>query len=267
MSPTSAAASTVLVTGASSGIGREIARVAVESCDTLVLVARRRERLEELAGELAELRPGVHALPWVADLTDPAAREALPQALAAEGVKVDWLVNNAGFGVAGRVDQIEVGRLQGMVELNILALQHLTRLFLPGMLERGRGGVLNVASTAAFQPLPWMATYAATKAYVLSFSEAVWKELQGTGVHISCLCPGQTETEFFEDAGMDGLSFEKMPAASPAAVARAGWQGLLDGDRVVIPGAQNKIGARLATLAPKRMVLAMGERLFRNKTS
>jgi len=256
-------ASTALITGASAGIGREIARVAVESCDTLVLVARRKERLEELAAELEALRPGVRAVSWAADLADEAARQALPQALQAEGLEIDWLVNNAGFGVAGRTDEIEVSRLQGMVEVNVLALQHLTRLFLPAMVERGRGGVLNVASTAAYQPLPWMATYAATKAFVLSFTEALWREMRGTGVHVSCLCPGQTDTEFFDDAGMDGASFEKMPSAHPAAVARAGWEGLLDDQRVVIPGAQNKVNAALVPLMPKGLVLRVGEKLFR----
>lgn len=257
------APSAALITGASSGIGREIARVVVESCDTLVLVARRRERLEELAEELADLRPGVRAVPWPCDLADAAARQALPQALGAEGLEIDWLVNNAGFGIAGRTDRLEIDRLQGMVEVNVAALQHLTRLFLPAMVERGRGGVLNVASTAAYQPIPWMATYGATKAFVLSFSEALWRELKETGVHVCCLCPGRTSTEFFDDAEMDGLSFEKMPAASPAAVARAGWQGLLDNQRVVIPGVQNKANAALVPFMPKGLVLALGEKLFR----
>lgn len=261
---TATTAATVLITGASAGIGREIARVAVESCDTLILVARRRERLEELAAELEGLRPGVRAVPWPADLADAAARQALPQALQAEGLDVDWLVNNAGFGVAGRSDEIEVDRLQGMVEVNVLALQHLTRLFLPAMVERGRGGVMNVASTAAYQPIPWMATYAATKAFVLSFTEALWREMRGTGVHVSCLCPGRTDTEFFGDARMEGSNFAKMPSSHPAAVARAGWEGLLDDQRVVIPGAQNKANAALAPLLPNGLVLRLGEKLFRN---
>ena len=256
-------ASTALITGASSGIGREIARVAVESCDTVVLVARRRERLEEVAEELAALRPGVRALPWPADLTDEAVRRALPAALEAEGVTVDWLVNNAGFGVAGRFERIDAERLASMVELDVAALHHLCRLFLPGMVERGRGGVLNVASTAAYQPLPWMATYAACKAFVLALSEALWEELRGTGVTVTCLSPGRTETEFFDDADMDDIPFVKVPAASAADVARAGWQGLLDGKRTVVPGLQNRLNAGLVPLVPRRMVLAVAGRLFR----
>ena len=259
----SAAASTVLVTGASSGIGREIARVAVESCDTLVLVARRRERLEELAGELADLRPGVRALPWPADLTDAAVRRDLPQALEAEGVTVDWLVNNAGFGVAGRFDRIDAGRLEAMVELDVAALHHLCRLFVPGMVERGRGGLLNVASTAAFQPLPWMATYAASKAFVLALSEALWQELRGSGVTVTCLCPGRTGTEFFDDAEMEGTRFELVPTMDAATVARAGWQGLLDGKRRVVPGLQNRLNAGFAPRLPRRAVLAVAGKLFR----
>lgn len=260
---THSAASTVLVTGASSGIGREIARQAVASCDTLVLVARRRERLEELAAELEELRPGVRAVVWPRDLAEDGVRAALPDEMAAEGIAVDWLVNNAGFGVAGRCDGISAERLQAMVEVNVVALHHLTRLFLPGMLERRRGGVLNVASTAAFQPLPWMATYGATKAFVLSFSEALWQELRGTGVHVTCLCPGRTATEFFDDAGMEEIAFTKVPPDDPAEVARAGWGGLLDGKRVVVPGVPNKANALFAPRMPKRLVLAVTGKLFR----
>jgi hypothetical protein len=257
------AASTVLVTGASAGIGRELAKAAVETCDTLVLVARRRERLEELAAELEGLRPGVRALPWPADLADTGERRALPAALAAQGVTVDWLVNNAGFGAAGRFDEIDAERLLSMVEVDVAALHHLCRLFLPGMVARGRGGVLNVASTAAYQPLPWMATYGAAKAFVLSLSEALWEELRGSGVAVTCLCPGRTRTEFFAEADMEGIPFMKVPAADPAQVARAGWQGLLDGKRVVVPGVQNRLNAALVPRLPRRPVLAVTGKLFR----
>ncbi len=258
-----AAAHTVLVTGASSGIGREIARVAVETCDTVVLVARRRERLEELAAELGDLRPGVRALPWPADLADAGRRRTLPGELEAAGVTVDWLVNNAGFGVAGPFHEIDADRLQAMVEVDVAALHHLCRLFLPGMVARRRGGVLNVASTAAHQPLPWMATYGAGKAFVLSLSEALWQELRGTGVTVTCLCPGRTRTEFFDEADMEGIPFMKVPPADPAAVARAGWQGMLDGKRVVVPGFQNQLNAAFAPRLPRRPILAVAGKLFR----
>jgi hypothetical protein len=131
------------------------------------------------------------------------------------------------------------------------------------MVARGRGGVLNVASTAAHQPLPWMATYGAGKAFVLSLSEALWQELRGTGVTVTCLCPGRTRTEFFDEADMEGIPFMKVPPADPAAVARAGWQGLLDGRRVVVPGFQNQLNAAFAPRLPRRPILAVAGKLFR----
>lgn len=255
--------STVLITGASSGIGRELARVAVGHCGTAVLVARREERLRELAEELGHLRPGLRALVRPTDLARAEERRALVEGLAAEGVAVDWLVNNAGFGMAGRLDDLEADVLAAMVEVNVTALQDLCRRFLPGLLERGRGGILNVASTAAYQPIPWMATYAATKAFVLSFSEALWQEMRGTGVTVTCLCPGRTETEFFDGAEMHDTAFMKAPADDPAAVARAGWNGLLDGKRVVISGVHNRLGAHLTPFVPKRAVLKITETLFK----
>jgi hypothetical protein len=254
---------TALVTGASSGIGREIALRAAGDCATVVLVARREERLRELAREIESRHAGVEARVVVADLSDAAERHRLHADLESAGLHVDWLVNNAGFGLAGRADRLPTDQLQSMVELNVAALQHLALLFLPAMVERGRGGVLNVASTAAFQPMPYMATYGATKAFVLSFSEALWKELQGTGVTVTCLCPGRTATEFFDDARMDGLPFMSTPASSPATVARAGWRALTGGRRRVIVGLQNRLGAWMATLSPRRLVLAVTAKLFR----
>ena len=258
-----AAAWTALVTGASSGIGRHIALEAAARCATLVLVARRRRRLDELAAEIAGRHPGVDLQVRPADLGEPAERERLLAALEADGVQVDWLVNAAGFGVAGRADETDAGRLAAMVELNVAALQHLTLALLPGMVRRRRGGVLNVASTAAYQPLPYMATYAATKSFVLSFSEALWQELRGTGVVVTCLCPGRTKTEFFDDANMDDVAFTKTPAASPAAVAAAGWRGLMAGRRVVVPGFANALGAWCVPLLPKRPVLWSAAKLFK----
>lgn len=252
-----------LVTGASSGIGREIALLAAPTSRAVVLVARRRERLEELAGEITDLSGDTEAVVLPTDLTDREARRGMAEELAQRDLAVDHLVNNAGFGVAGRFDQIEPGRERAMVELDIVALHDLCVLFLPGMVERGYGRVLNVASTAAFQPLPHMATYAATKAFVLSFSEALWSEYKNRGVTVTCLCPGKTETEFFDDANMDSSAFAKAPGAAVAPVARAGWEGMMAGKRTVIPGVQNKLGAALTPLLPRGVVLSVARGLFK----
>jgi short-subunit dehydrogenase len=254
---------TTLVTGASSGIGRELALRAARDSATVVLVARRRERLEELAGTIrsAPGAPGAIVVP--ADLAEEDGREELIDQLARRGVTVDHLVNNAGLGLDGSFHANDRERERTTVAVNVVALHELLGAFLPGMAERGYGRVLNVASTAAYQPIPYMATYAATKAFVLSLSEALWWEYRGTGVTVTCLAPGKTATEFFDDAGMDDIAFARMPGASPRSVAEAGWRGMMDGDRVVVPGAQNKLNALFAPRAPKRLTIALAGKLFR----
>lgn len=190
------------------------------------------------------------------------ASSGIGRELAGRGLAVDHLINNAGFGVAGRFHEIDPESERGMVALNAAGLHDLLVTFLPGMAERGYGRVLNVASTAAYQPLPGMATYAATKAFVLSLSEALWYEYRGSGVAVTCLCPGKTSTEFFAGANMDEIRFAKMPGTSPRGVAVAGYRGMIAGDRVVVPGLQNKLGALFAQLAPRRLVLAISGNLF-----
>lgn len=252
-----------LVTGASSGLGREIARLAAADSAVLVLVARRRERLEELAAELAGDHRGLETVVQACDLTDEDQVVRLTEELAGRGLAVDHLVNNAGFGVAGRLHENAPRQETGMVALNAAALHRLLVAFLPAMAERGYGRVLNVASTAAFQPLPYMATYAATKAFVLALSEALWQEVRGTGVTVTCLAPGKTGTEFFEGAQMEGIGFEKVPAADAAAVARAGYRGMLAGERLVVPGLLNKLNAFVSPRSPRRLVLALSGGLFK----
>lgn len=252
-----------LVTGASSGVGREIARLAARDSRAVVLVARRRGRLEELAGELERAHPGLEAVPWSCDLADARERRALFTGLETRGLAVDHLVNDAGVGLTGRFESLDQPGHLGMVEVNVTAVVQLLQELLPGMVERGYGRVLNVASTAGFQPVPYLATYAATKAFVQSLSEALWREYAGTGVTVTCLCPGKTDTEFFAGKGFHRTAFASVPREEPEKVARAGYEGMLAGRRLVVPGFRNRLNGWLAALAPRRLVLEAGAVFFR----
>ena len=237
-----------LITGASAGLGTDFARQLSTTGARLVLVARRKERLDGLAAELGNARA------VALDLSEPDAADRLMADLAADGEHVDLLVNNAGFGLGGRFETHEPRRLRQMVDLNCGVLTDLTRAVVPGMIERGRGGILNVASTAAFQPGPGMAVYFATKAYVLSLTEALHEELKGHGIHVSCLCPGPTTTEFSAVAGFGKAgAFDKL-AADSAAVVRAGLEGIGRNQAVVIPGAFNKLGAQGHRFLPRALL-------------
>ena len=245
---------TALITGASGGIGLELARLFAAGGYDLVLVARSAGRLEELAGELRE-RHGVAARALAKDLAAPESPEEIFRELEAAGVAVDVLVNNAGFATFGPFVEIDLGKELEELQLNVVTLTHLTKRFLPGMLARRRGGVLNVASTAGFQPGPLMAVYYATKAYVISFSEALAEELGGTGLTVSVLCPGPTETGFQRRAGMEnsGLFSGLLRVADAASVARAGYEGFRAGKRVVIPGLINKVGVQSIRATPRAL--------------
>jgi uncharacterized protein len=233
-----------LITGASAGLGAEFARQCAARGEALVLVARRRERLVALATDLGD----AHVI--AADLAAPGAAQALFTEVEAEGMAVHTLINNAGFGLAGRFADQPPSRLDEMAALNMAALTMLCRLALPPMIERGRGFILNVASTAAFQAGPNMAVYYATKAYVLSLSEALHQEAKGKGVHVSCLCPGPTRTEFFHAAEMRNSVLDRMSAPAPVVV-RAGLRGLDRNKAVVIPGFANKVGAHATRVLPR----------------
>ncbi len=241
---------TVLITGASSGIGRELARCFAENGSDLVLVARREDRLRELSGELSS-RYGVQVRVLAKDLSLPAAARELSEELDRTGIVVEVLVNNAGFGDRGEFASLALDRQMNMVQVNVLALTELTRRFLPGMISRRRGGVLNVASSAAFQPGPLMSVYYATKAYVFHFSEGLAEELGGTGVSVTCLCPGPTVTEFGTDAHMEGTLLFRMGAMNAATVARAGYAGFRAGKVIVIPGIRNKLVAFSVRFSPR----------------
>lgn len=245
---------TALVTGASSGIGLELARILAEHSYDVVLVARRGDVLERIAAELRATH-GISATALPLDLSRSDAPGELARTLHERGIAVDVLVNNAGFGTRGQFTETSLDTELAMIQVNVSALTALTKLFLPTMVQRGHGRIMNVASTAAFQPGPMMAVYYATKAYVLSFSQAVAEEVRDTGVTITALCPGPTHTNFAKVAHMgtsrlfrSGLVMQSYP------VARAGFDGMMRGERVVIPGLVNRIAALGATLAPRGLV-------------
>jgi short-subunit dehydrogenase len=247
---------TVLITGASSGIGRELARQFAGDGADLVLVARSEDRLRELAGELsAESGVTVEVVP--ADLARPGSPDLIVQTLAQRHIDVDVLVNNAGFGAHGPVAGIGVQRQLEMIEVNVAALTRLTALLLPAMLERRHGAILNVASTAAFQPGPHQAVYCATKAYVLSFTEALAEEVRGSGVRVTCLAPGATDTGFAAQAGMVGTRLFRRGVMDASRVAQAGHDGLRRGKTLVIPGLRNRALAFSVRLSPRVLVTRM----------
>src|SRR5688572_15971808 len=232
--------STALITGASSGIGLDLAHLFAQDGHDVVLVARSEDKLRELATEL-ERKHKIAAHVIVADLT----RQDAPQQVFERAPAVDILVNNAGFGTSGKFAEADLRTELEMIQVNVTALTYLTKLFLTPMLQRGHGRILNVASTAAFQPGPLMAVYYATKAYVLSFSEAIAEELRGTGVTVTVLCPGPTATGFQKNANLGSETLLKvMRPVSSMSVARAGYRALMRGQRVVIPGVKNKIGVQ-----------------------
>jgi short-subunit dehydrogenase len=256
--PAPSASRTCLVTGASSGIGVEIANELARRGHGVTLVARREDVLRDVAQRLASAH-GVRAETLAVDLTDAAARAGMPAALAGRGLDVDVLVNNAGFSTTGPVARSDHEREIGMIRTNVEAVVDLCSLFTPGMVERGSGAVLNVASTAAFQPLPGQAGYGATKSFVLSYTHAMRAELKGSGVSATTLCPGPVDTGFGEAAGFDKEDAEKaLPKVmwlSPEAVAKAAVDGMASGKAVVIPGFANRLAAPIAYLTPRRLLL------------
>jgi uncharacterized protein len=245
---------TVVITGASSGIGAELARVAAREGCRLVLAARSVAALDKLAVELKAMY-GVECHVFGVDLAEVTGPRDLVRFCTERGLEPDVLVNNAGFGGWGAFASLDPDRELAMIDVNVAALTHLCRLLLPGMLERRRGRILNVASTAAFQPGPFMAVYYATKSYVLSFSEALAEELRGTGVTVTALCPGPTSTGFGRAAGFPGTNlFKLLRPAEAAPVAAAGWRAMRRGTRIVIPGFTNALGAFLPRLMPRGIV-------------
>ena len=247
---------TVLITGGSGGIGYELAKLFARDHHDLILVARSAEKLAAVADELQ--RCGVTVKTFTLDLVQPPAPRFLFDQLQREGVVVDILVNNAGFGAYGNFAEMPDAEILGQINLNIVALTELTRLFLPGMVSRRSGRIMNVASTAGFQPGPLMAVYYATKSYVISLSEAIADELRNSGVTVTCFCPGATETGFAKRAGNDKTRiFKKFGAMNAEKVALDGYRAVMEGRTLAISGAQNWLVAQSTRFAPRRLVTAI----------
>lgn len=248
---------TVLITGASSGIGLELSKLFASDKWNLVLVARNAAKLEQISGEL-QAQHGTSVRTYSLDLTESTAADRLFREVRKSGLQIDALVNNAGFGKFGKFQNVALEESLGQVQLNVTSLTHLTKLFLGPMLERGSGKIMNVASTAAFQPGPLMAVYYATKAYVLSFSEALANELRGTGVTVTCFCPGATDTNFQKRAGLeDSRLFKQIGAMDVKTVARDGYRAFIEGKPLVISGLRNWILAESVRFSPRRLVTSV----------
>jgi uncharacterized protein len=255
---------TALVTGASSGIGAELARIHAEHGGDLVVVARRRERLEALQAEL-EKAHGITVHVLTKDLAQSEAPQQIHEELRARGIAVDYLVNNAGFGYRGLFHQQDWAMNEAMIKVNILALAALTRFFVPEMVARGGGRVLNVASMAGFLSGPLHAVYYASKAFVISFSEAIANELAGTGVTVTALCPGPVETEFARAAQMRHVRLMKK-TASAREIAATGYKAMLKGKAVVVPGLANKVVVHgLLRLSPRRLTTRISRALMEKR--
>ncbi len=247
---------TALVTGASGGIGLELARCFAKDGYDLILVARSAQQLETIAKDLSK-QYRIQAMSIAADLGEIGSGVKLARQVADRGLNVDVLVNNAGYGDTGAFAATGREAQLGMIDLNVRALVELTHLYWPEMLKSGRGGVLNVASTAAFQPGPFMAIYYASKAFVLSFSEALWEEGRGTGVHVSCLCPGATESAFHTRAGTNKVRLLRLGQMTSAKVARQGYRAFKANKRVKITGLKNVIMARSVPFTPRAFLLRL----------
>ncbi len=249
-----------LITGASSGLGLEMSRLLAAEGRNLMILARREERLAEIAEELSASGAG-EVRSFAVDLSDTKALEAFLASIARDELKIGTLINNAGFGLRGSFAELGCEDQLRCIDLNIRALTRLTHAVLPGMRVRGRGAILNVASTAAFQAGPGMAVYYASKAYVLSFTEALAQELRGQGIHVTCLCPGPTDTEFAQVAGMADSPLFRSGAMDATLVSRQGLRALQRGQVIHLPGMRNKTLAFLLRFTPRSWVRSLVARL------
>lgn len=255
---------TALITGSSGGIGLELAKIHAENGVNLVLVARRKDKLDELKARLEEKHKiSVHTIEK--DLSLKGAAGEVYDELKKLNISIDYLINNAGFGDICLFELSDWVKLDRMINLNVLVLTHLTRLFLPGMMAAGSGKILNVASTAAFQPGPTMAVYFATKAYVLSFSEALNEEVSGKGITVTALCPGSTESGFHAAAIGEGKKLKERSLPSSREIAEYGFRAMMKGKPVAIPGLKNTLMATAVRFLPRSFVVKAAGRIQKKK--
>ena len=247
---------TALVTGASSGFGREFVKLFAQDGYNLILVARHEDDLQEVAQQLENDYSGCETWVVAKDLTQPQAAQELYEEVKQKGITVQALVNDAGFGEHGLFAESDFEKELAMIQLNVVSLVTLTKLFMRDMLERGEGRILQLASTASFMPMPKLSVYAATKAFVLSFSEAVAYELKDTGVTMTALCPGASDTEFFERADAEGANITETPLSDPAEVAKDGYEAMMKGETRVISGVMNKTQVYLSNIVPDSLLSA-----------
>jgi short-subunit dehydrogenase len=256
---------TALVTGGSGGIGLELAKQFAAHGHDLVLTARHRDALEAVAGTI-EGKHGVKVTVIATDLTDPDAPQKIFEAVEGEKIEVHFLVNNAGFGLGGAFADTDMQRELEMVQVNIVALMQLTKMYLPAMLKRKSGRILNVASTAAFLPGPLMSVYYASKAFVLSFSQALDEELRDSGVSVTCLCPGSTATKFAETAGLQNSKlFAAIGGTTAEQVAEYGFDALMRGERVAVVGLKNKFMVQAERFAPRKLLATISRKAQENR--
>lgn len=250
-----------LITGASSGIGAEFARRLAALGMHLVVVARRSDRLNDLAAELYA-RHHTRCEIIVSDLSEPREAAVLADQVSQRGITVELLINNAGFAVVSEVEKTDVDRVLQMLRLNVMTVSELTYRFLPGMLARGHGGIINVSSVTAFQPVAYMAAYAASKSYILHFTEALWAEVRDQGVTLMAMCPGTTQTELFEVAGVPAW-LKKRPSHSAEKVVRGALRAFEKGKQYYIPGLRNYLVTMLVRIGPRRTVVKESMKYFR----
>ena len=247
---------TALVTGASSGFGREFVKLFAQDGYNLIMVARHENDLQEVAQQLKNDYSGCETWVIAKDLSQPQAAQELYEEVKQKGVTVQALVNDAGFGEHGLFAESDFEKELAMIQLNVVSLVTLTKLFMRDMLERGEGKILQLASTASFMPIPKLSVYAATKAFVLSFSEAVAYELKDTGVTMTALCPGASDTEFFERADAEGANITESPLSDPGEVAKDGYEAMMRGETRVISGVMNKTQVYLSNIVPDSLLSA-----------
>jgi uncharacterized protein len=257
---------TALVTGASAGLGTELAKLFAADGHDVVLVARRRDKLDALAHEI-EKEHGVRALVLAHDLTEATTPARLVRDLETRAIAVEYLVNNAGYGTTGPFVELDLSRELAMIQLNIASVVELTRRLLPPMVARGSGRIMNIGSTAGFQPGPFMADYYASKAFVNSFTEALSFELRGTGVTATVSCPGATATEFSQVAGNDKSRLFQMGAMGARDVAEQSYRAMMRGQTLVIPGLANKLALQFLRVSPRAAVRAIAATLNRTTSA